>query len=153
MKRPISIAGIAAAVLLQGCATTSAPSVAAQSEPVPPANTVAGINPVSAITICATPEGCDSNNQGLAQGAEIGKEKNAPLVEGHPLTAVVVTQCNLVVAVYMTMPDGRLLRFDSKADVAADKLVNLAYTATRSERVEVSCEGMGTSGYETHGPI
>lgn len=153
MKRPISVAGIAAVVLLQGCATSSAPTVATQSEPSPPANAVAGVNPVSAIKICATPEGCESDGQGLAHGAEIGKEKNAPLVEGHPLTAVVVTQCNLVVAVYMTMPDGRLLRFDSKADVAADKLVSLAYTATRSERVEVSCEGMGTSGYETHGPI
>jgi hypothetical protein len=66
---------------------------------------------------------------------------------------VVVTQCNLVVAVYMTMPDGRLLRFDSRADVEAEKLVSTAYTATRSERVEVSCEGSGSSGYETHGPV
>jgi hypothetical protein len=55
-----------------------------------------------------------------------------------------------VVAVYMTMPDGRPLRFDKSADVPADQLVTIAYTATRGERVEVSCEGMGAAGYETH---
>jgi len=37
------------------------------------------------------------------------------------------------------MPDGKLLRFDSKAAVSAQSLVEMAYTATRSERVEVSC--------------
>ena len=86
------------------------------------------------------------------QGDEIAPEKNAPQVEGHPLTSVVVTQCNLIVAVYMTMPDGRLLRFDSKAEIAADALVSMAYTATRSERVEVSCNGLGASGFEAHDP-
>ena len=156
MKRPMSLAAIAAAALMQGCATSSAPATtaladAARPEAVPQAT--AGTNSVSAASICAVPEGCSSNGQGLAHGAEIGVEKNAPPVEGHPLTAVVVTQCNLVVAVYMTMPDGRLLRFDSKADVAADKLVSTAYTATRSERVEVACEGMGSAGFETHGPV
>ena len=88
-----------------------------------------------------------------AGGNEIAPDKNAPQVEGHPLTSVVVTQCNLIVAVYMTMPDGRLLRFDSKADVAAEALVNIAYTAARSERVEVSCNGLGPSGFEKHEPI
>jgi hypothetical protein len=73
-------------------------------------------------------------------------------VEGHPLTSVVVTQCNLIVAVYMTMPDGRLVRFDHNADIPADQLVNMAYTAVRSERVEVSCESAGAVGYETHEP-
>lgn len=153
MKRLISAAGIAAAVLVQGCSTSSVSSVAAGSEPVSQANPFTGVNPVSAISMCSAPAGCDRNGSDLAHGAEIGIEKNAPVVEGHPLTAVVVTQCNLVVAVYMTMPDGRLLRFDSKAEVAADKLVGMAYTATRSERVEVSCEGTGAAGYETHGPV
>lgn len=85
-----------------------------------------------------------------AGGTEVAPEKNAPQIEGHPLTSVVVTQCNLIVAVYMTMPDGRLLRFDSKAELAPDALVSMAYSATRSERVEVSCNGLGASGYETH---
>jgi len=84
---------------------------------------------------------------------EVAIEKNAPDVHGHPLTSVVVTQCNLVVAVYMTMPDGKLLRFDSKAAVSAQSLVEMAYTATRSERVEVSCNEIGAVGYETHSPI
>lgn len=88
-----------------------------------------------------------------AGGNEVPPDKNAPQVEGHPLTSVVVTQCNLIVAVYMTMPDGRLLRFDSKAEVAPDALVNMAYTASRSERVEVSCNGLGPSGFETHEPV
>lgn len=153
MKRLMSLATIAAAVLVQGCATSSTPAMTARAEPVAPANTFAETNSVTAVAICATPDGCGSNTKELAHGYEIDVEKNAPPAEGHPLTSVVVTQCNLVVAVYMTMPDGRLLRFDAKADVAADKLVSMAYTAPRSERVEVSCEGTGSVGYETHGPI
>ena len=69
---------------------------------------------------------------------EVPVDKNAPPVEGHPLTSVVVTQCNLIVAVYMTMPDGRLLRFDKSAGVPSEQLMNMAYSAPRSERVEVS---------------
>jgi hypothetical protein len=106
----------------------------------------------TAAIIAAT---CSSASaEDLPAGAnEIAPDKNAPQVEGHPLTSVVVTQCNLVVAVYMTMPDGRLLRFDSKAEMPAEALVNMAYTAGRSERVEVSCNGVGPSGFETHEPV
>lgn len=74
-------------------------------------------------------------------------------MEGHPLTSVVVTQCNLIVAVYMTMPDGRLLRFDQSARVPSEQLINMAYSATRSERVEVSCNDTGAAGYEKHEPV
>lgn len=88
-----------------------------------------------------------------AHSTEVPVEKNAPQVTGHPLTAVVVTQCNLLVAVYLTMPDGRLLRYDHTASVPADRLVQMAYTATRSERVEVSCNDQGVSGYERHEPL
>ena len=86
------------------------------------------------------------------QGTEVPIEKNAPPVKGHPLTSVVVTQCNLIVAVYVTMPDGMLLRFDHTAKVPADQLIAMAYTATRSERVEVSCNDEGAVGYERHDP-
>ena len=75
----------------------------------------------------------------VAHAVEVPLEKNAFAVEGHPLTSVVVTQCNLIVAVYMTMPDGRLLRFDKGANVPSEQLMHMAYSATRSERVEVSC--------------
>lgn len=157
MKRPLALAAIAAATLVQGFAPSSVSSRTVESEAdtasSPAANASAGINPVTAVTICPTPGGCERNSEGLAHGEEIGVEKNAPRVEGHPLTSVVVTQCNLVVAVYMTMPDGRLLRFDSKAEIEAEQLVNMAYTATRSERVEVSCQGLGPSGFETHEPV
>ena len=74
-------------------------------------------------------------------------------LEGHPLTAVVVTQCNLIVAVYMTMPDGKLVRFDKSAQINSDALMQMAYSATRSERVEVSCQGMGVEGVEKRDPI
>ncbi len=53
------------------------------------------------------------------------------------------------------MPDGRLLRFDqsNSAQMPADQLLTMAYTATRSERVEVSCNDEGAIGYEHHDPI
>ena len=53
----------------------------------------------------------------------------------------------------MTMADGSLLRFDSSASVPAEKLLQMAYTATRSERVEVSCNDAGAVGYEKHDPV
>lgn len=90
---------------------------------------------------------------GIGFATEVPIEKNALKVEGHPLTSVVVTQCNLIVAVYMTMPDGRLLRFDKSAAVPSDQLMSMAYSATRSERVEVSCNAVGAIGYEKHGPV
>jgi hypothetical protein len=90
----------------------------------------------------------------VAQRTEVPVEKDAPSVPGHPLTSVVVTQCNLIVAVYMTMPDGTLLRFDKSAQVPADQLLQMAYSATRSERVEVSCnDNDGAVGYEKHDPV
>ena len=89
----------------------------------------------------------------VAHAVEVPVDKNALPVEGHPLTSVVVTQCNLIVAVYMTMPDGRLLRFDKSANVPSEQLIRMAYSAPRSERVEVSCNDAGAAGYETHEPI
>lgn len=89
----------------------------------------------------------------VAQATEVPAEKTGlAAIDGHPLTSVVITQCNLIVAVYVTMPDGRLLRFDKSADVAADKMISMAYTATHSERVEVACEsnGIGAVGFEKH---
>jgi hypothetical protein len=55
----------------------------------------------------------------------------------------------------MTMPDGKLLRFDKSSSVDADKMITMAYSATRSERVEVACEsnGIGVVGYEKHEPL
>jgi hypothetical protein len=89
----------------------------------------------------------------VARVTEVPAEKEAPKVEGHPLTSVVVTQCNLIVAVYMTMPDGRLLRFDKSAAVPSEQLMTMAYSATHSERVEVSCNDTGAAGYEKHEPV
>jgi hypothetical protein len=85
---------------------------------------------------------------------EVQPEPNRPDIDGHPLTSVVVTQCNLIVVVYMTMPDGRLLRFDKSARISSDQLMTMAYSAVRSERVEVDCKGDdGAVGYEKHDPI
>lgn len=91
----------------------------------------------------------------IAQAAEVPENTDATPIDGHPLTSVVITQCNLIVAVYMTMPDGKLLRFDKSSSVDADKMITMAYSATRSERVEVACEsnGIGVVGYEKHEPL
>ncbi len=92
----------------------------------------------------------------IAQATEVPTEKTGlDSVNGHPLTSVVITQCNLIVAVYLTMPDGRLLRFDKSANVSADKMISMAYTAEHSERVEVACEpdGIGAVGFEKHDPL
>jgi len=89
----------------------------------------------------------------VAHAVEVPVEKNGLSLEGHPLTSVVVTQCNLIVAVYMTMPDGRLLRFDQSAGVPSEQLMTLAYSASHSERVEVSCNDSGAAGYEKHDPV
>jgi len=102
---------------------------------------------------CASDASCSVERKLLAHVIEIPVEKNAPTVSGHPLTSVVVTQCNLIVAVYVTMPDGKLLRFDERASVPAEQLLTMAYTATRSERVEVSCNELGSVGHESHGPV
>jgi hypothetical protein len=89
----------------------------------------------------------------VAHATEVPVEKDAPAIEGRPLTSVVVTQCNLIVAVYLTMSDGRLLRYDHTATVPADSLLQMAYAATRSERVEVSCNDEGAVGFEKHDPV
>jgi hypothetical protein len=136
-----SLAVLATASLAQGCAT---------AQPTPrTANltTSAALKPTPAV-VSDTAE-----VMRVAQRTEVAVEKEAPAVAGHPLTSVVVTQCNLLVAVYMTMPDGKLLRFDSSASVPADQLLQMAYTATRSERVEVSCNDAGAVGYEKHDPV
>lgn len=88
-----------------------------------------------------------------AAPVEVPIEKEAPKIEGHPVTSVVVTQCNLIVAVYMTMPDGRLLRFDKSTAMASDQLMTMAYSAIRSERIEVSCNASGAIGTERHDPV
>ena len=151
MNRPRlnALAITATAVLVHGCATSQPDQIAPVSALTA---TDPGVNAVSAVTLCPDPAGCAGGPRTAVHGAEVGIEKNAPVVAGHPVTAVVVTQCNLVVAVYMTMPDGKLLRFDRNAEIPAEHLVSIAYTATRSERVEVSCNDTGAVGYETHGP-
>lgn len=82
---------------------------------------------------------------------------NPPIkLQGHPLTSVVVTQCALIVAVYLTMPDGKLIRYDAKTatGIKAEDLLTLAYTADRSERVEVDCNSdKGAVGFEKHDPV
>lgn len=88
-----------------------------------------------------------------AYATEVPVEKDAPKVEGHPLTSVLVTQCNLLVAVYVTLQDGRLLRFDKSANLPVNELMTMAYSATRSERVEVSCNDTGEVGHERRDPV
>lgn len=141
-----SLAILATASLAPGCAT----SHLTQSTPAPLAR-AADPRAVGSNS-CAGPA-CAAEVLRVAHRTEVPVEKEAPNLPGHPLTSVVVTQCNLIVAVYLTMPDGSLLRFDSNAAVPADQLLQMAYTATRSERVEVSCNDSGAVGYEKHDPL
>jgi hypothetical protein len=154
IKTFVSLAAILGVSVVQGCTASHrlAPDHLANNETSGMSEASAS-SPVSPISLCVAPGGCGQQTHALVHGMEIGSEKSAPDLVGHPLTSVVVTQCNLVVAVYMTMPDGRFLRFDQKADVPAEQLVTIAYSATHSERVEVSCEGTGVVGYEKHEPV
>lgn len=70
-------------------------------------------------------------------------------IEGAPLTAVVVTQCNQLVVVYMTLPGGGLVRIDQSNGIPWDQALTAANSAVHSERVEVSCNEQGVEGYET----
>ncbi len=139
-----SLAVLVTASFAQGCATTQPTQHAAQAATLESTSNVG--------SACAGPQ-CAADVLRVAHRTEVPVEKNAPAIQGHPLTSVVVTQCNLIVAVYLTMADGSLLRFDSSAAVPADQLLQMAYTATRSERVEVSCNDTGGAiGYEKHEP-
>lgn len=76
-----------------------------------------------------------------AEPVVVPRDKEAPpILEGAALTSVVVTQCNLLVAVYFTMEDGRLVRFDSSSGVPFDQMLAAAHSAKISERVETQCE-------------
>ena len=157
-----SLAVLATASLAQGCATsqptlrtanvTERPATERLARE-PPAGARESPAGAAAQSDRATSVSDTAEVMRVAQRTEVAVEKDAPAVAGHPLTSVVVTQCNLLVAVYMTMPDGKLLRFDSSASVPADQLLQMAYTATRSERVEVSCNDAGAVGYEKHDPV
>ena len=140
-----SLAVLVTASFAQGCATTQSTQHPAQAVTLESTSRVA--------SACNGPQ-CAADVLRVAHRTEVPVEKNAPAMQGHPLTSVVVTQCNLIVAVYLTMADGSLLRFDSSAAVPADQLMQMAYTATRSERVEVSCNDAGGAvGYEKHDPL
>jgi hypothetical protein len=92
-------------------------------------------------------------NGAHAPASEVAPNPEVDVRDGQPLTAVVVTQCNLVVAVYFTMQDGKLIRFDKNAgsSIKAEDLVDLAYnSAKRSERVEVGCDTPGVAATEAH---
>jgi hypothetical protein len=144
MPRPTStLAAIAAVAMLQGGSATL---------PFGDSRAHAAIDACAGSARAAS-QACADQTLRRAHSKEVPVEERAPRVAGHPLTAVVVTQCNLLVAVYLTMPDGRLLRYDNSASVPAERLIQMAYTATRSERVEVSCRNRGAAGYERHDPL
>lgn len=143
-----SVAVVLTAVLAPGCMTSQPTQHAATQAQA--ASPVAA--PVGARGSCIGPQ-CAPEVLRVAQHTDIEPQQDSPAVQGHPLTSVVVTQCNLIVAVYMTMQDGSLLRFDSKAKVPADQLLQMAYAAPRSERVEVSCNDTGVVGFEKHDPL
>ena len=110
---------------------------------IPQDQTASPVSPVQALVL----------DGAHAPASEVAPNPEVKVREGQPLTAVVVTQCNLVVAVYFTMQDGKLIRFDENAGsgIKAEDLVTLAYnSAKRSERVEVGCDMPGLKATEPH---
>lgn len=87
-----------------------------------------------------------------ALGVEVPVNKEAVAVDGRPISSVAITQCSLLVAVYVTMQDGKLVRFDISSQVEAESLLTMAYTAVRSERIEIGCDGLSFKT-ERHGPV
>lgn len=73
-------------------------------------------------------------------GATPGDRK----VSVKPLTSVVVTQCNLLVAAYITTTDGGLYRFDHESGVPASDVLMVADLAPKRERIEVNCDKIST---------
>lgn len=61
--------------------------------------------------------------------------------EQRPLTGILITQCNEVIAGYVTMPDGRLQRFDksNEAQMSSPALQALIMSAKSKERIEIGC--------------
>jgi len=105
--------------------------------------------PAPVTDLSAPPKCCASRTK-----TEVPVEKDAPSVQGHPLTSVVVTQCNLIVAGVPDTAGRPAAALRSQRSVPADQLLQMAYTATRSERVEVSCNDAGGAvGYEKHDPV
>lgn len=86
----------------------------------------------------------------LATAEDVAKAVEIPLdakhvpIEGQPMSAVVVSQCSKLVAVYLTMPDGRLLRFDRTSGLPVTVVLEMADTAKRKERIEVACDQVQT---------
>lgn len=75
-----------------------------------------------------------------SKGVEIPPNPDAVVVPNPPLAAVAITSCDLIVAVYVTMPGGELIRFDHSSGVSSWPIVLLAAeSAKRSERIEVGC--------------
>jgi ribosomal protein L14 len=137
VKRPFS------AMLVMTVMAVVAASAANARNASPQDQTASPISPVQALVL----------NGKHAPASEVAQNPEVNVRDGQPLTAVVVTQCNLVVAVYFTMQDGKLVRFDKNAgsSIKAEDLVTLAYnSAKRSERVEVGCDTPGLKGTEPH---
>jgi hypothetical protein len=135
-----------AASLSEGCASSH--GVMTRAAASAPGGTLVSASPSDATITSSAAEVLRT-----AHVTEVPVEKDARPLQGRPLSAVVVTQCDLIVAVYLTLQDGRLLRFDHTAAVPAERLLDMAYTANRSERVEVDCNDAGVVGYEKHEPL
>ena len=73
----------------------------------------------------------------LTAWMSLGDEK-AVIVR--PLTAVVVTQCNLLVVAYITMPDGSLVRYTRSSRIPYGKVLELAKSAQHSEVADIPCD-------------
>src|ERR1700736_6775710 len=98
MNRLTSHAAMLTVLFVQGCATSPYPLRAGAAGVAPAVVPVSGSVPASA---CAGTPGCGGVQAiPVAHVTEVPVEMQAPQPQGHPITSVVVTQCNLIVAVY-----------------------------------------------------
>jgi hypothetical protein len=89
----------------------------------------------------------DNPLRGVGWAIEVQPTRSTVVGAGNPTAAVAVTQCNQLVAVYMVMPDGRLLRFDKTSGVSncpspvafSDDLVLLPSRDVRNCGCEITC--------------
>jgi len=58
-----------------------------------------------------------------------------------PLTAIAITHCSEIVAIYITAADGKLIRIDKDSGVTDGAALDAAQMALTARRLEIGCNG------------
>lgn len=71
-------------------------------------------------------------------------EQPAKVEPATPWTAVAVTQCNLLVALFITSADGKLITIDKESGVSSADALRMGQKAKTATRIEVACDKAST---------